>query len=81
MSESSFLDQLGDSLTDLPSNVVDDVLAILGEFADELQYLDHDDVVRIVGMAVSGAVGAGARHYLERHRPDLEAAVRRAFST
>ena len=81
MPENSMFEMLGDALVDLPTNVVEDVFVVLGEFGSELQELDHDDIVKIVSAAVSGAAGAGARHHLERHGAKLEAAVRRALAT
>lgn len=80
MPESEFIDRLAEVLADLTPDVLEPVLDALTDLAGELGTLDHDDVMKLLGAAISGAVGAAVKHQLANRRDELDAAVRRALA-
>jgi hypothetical protein len=74
MDSGSTVDDLGDALVGFPVDVLEHVLDALHDSQIEVSNLSHDDVVKIVGAAVTAAAGARTKHYLEQHRSELQAA-------
>ncbi len=80
MSDADVVDHLIQALAGLTPDVLEPILDALGDLGSELGALDHDDVVRLVGAAITGVAGTATQHYLQRRPAEIEAAVRRALA-
>ena len=80
MSEADVVDHLMEVLAGLTPDVLEPILDALGDLGSELSTLDQEDVVRLVGAAITGVAGAATQHYLQSRRAEVEAAVRRALT-
>jgi len=80
VSDAHVVDHLVETLAGLTPDVLEPILDALGDLASDLSTLDHDDVVRLVGAAITGVTSAATQRYLQGRRAEIEAAVRRALA-
>jgi hypothetical protein len=80
MVDDDLADDVAEALVGVGPDVLEPILEVLADVAAEFGTLTHDEVVKIVGAAISAASSASSTHYLDDRRAELEAAVRRALA-
>lgn len=80
MDSGSTIDHLADALVGFPVDVLEHVLDALHDSLIEVSNLSHDDVVKIVGAAISAVAGAATKHHLEQHRNELQSAIQQSLA-
>jgi selenocysteine lyase/cysteine desulfurase len=74
-------EHLLDSLVGLPVDLTEHLIDALHTVSFELGNLNHDDVVKLLGTAITASAGAATKHYLNQHRQELEMAIRQSLAT
>jgi hypothetical protein len=81
MDHANVVDQLAEVLIGVAPDVLQSVLDALNDGDIDLSGLGREDVVKIVGTAVTAAAGTASRQYLKQNPIELVAAIGRALTT